>query len=292
MPDKKCDLPAMPFYIGDWKKDPAVQILNREDKMIWLELIFLMWESKERGYLTVNNKPMTTEMIAIALNLDNQTTTKRLTSFADIGLFSRRESDGAIYCRKIVNIVELSNKRKNAGKQGGNPNLVNQDLTKNGVRGYPNAETENENINEINNDFKKDSETIKDSQPTVETLAEDDEEIEGVKYFFGIFNINLDGSSEDLRKTWRRWVNRNHIRGKPIDKITATSQIKYLRTVEGGTAKIIEKINLSITNGWNGLNYESENNGKSEQKSSGATNDFLTNLCTARAVREYQNKPD
>ena len=153
-------------------------------------------------------------------------------------------------------------------------------------------ENENENINEINNDLKKDSETIKDSQPTVETLAEDDEEIEGVKYFFGIFNINLDGSSEDLRKTWRRWVNRNYIRGKPIDKITATSQIKYLRTVEGGTAKIIEKINLSITNGWNGLNYESGNNGKSEQKSSGATNDFLANLCTDRAVREYQNKPD
>src|ERR1035437_4353092 len=149
MADKKYDLPAMPFYIGDWKKDPAVQILNREDKMIWLELIFLMWESEERGYLTVNKKPMTIEMIAVALNLDNQNASKRLTSFADIGLFSIRESDGAIYCRKIVNIVELSNKRKNAGKRGGNPNLVNQDLTKNEARGYPNAETETLNENEI-----------------------------------------------------------------------------------------------------------------------------------------------
>ena len=33
MTNKKEDLPAMPFYIGDWKKDPAVSILSRENKM-------------------------------------------------------------------------------------------------------------------------------------------------------------------------------------------------------------------------------------------------------------------
>jgi hypothetical protein len=144
---KKYDLPAMPFYIGDWKKDPAIQVLSREDKMIWLELIMLMWESEERGYLTINRKPMNNEMIASALNLDNQILSKRLTSYEELGLFSRRDSDNAIYSRKIVKIVELSNKRKNAGKQGGNPNLVNQKSTKSLEAGYPNTETET--INEV-----------------------------------------------------------------------------------------------------------------------------------------------
>lgn len=150
---KKQDLPAMPFYIGDWKKDPAVQSLTREEKMIWLELLFLMWESKERGYLTVNNKPMTNIMLSIALNLDNQRLTSLLNYFDELGLYSKRDSDGAIYSRKIINIVELSEKRKNAGKQGGNPKLVNQDLTKSQASSYPNAENENENedVNEDDN---------------------------------------------------------------------------------------------------------------------------------------------
>lgn len=151
--NKKLDLPAMPFYIGDWKKDPAVQMLNREDKMIWLEMIFLMWESKERGFLTVNGKPITTEMLSVALNLDNQNLSKRLSSYEDLGLYSKRESDGAIYSRRIVKIVELSEKRKNAGNLGGNPNLLKQGLNKKKAKGLPN--TENENENEIEDEKEK-----------------------------------------------------------------------------------------------------------------------------------------
>jgi hypothetical protein len=146
--NKKKDLPAMPFYIGDWKKDPAIQVLSREDKMIWLEMIFLMWESKERGYLTVNGIPMTNEMLSTALNLDNQNLTKRLSMYEEFGLFSRRESDGAIYSRRIVKIIELSEKRKNVGLLGGNPNLVKQKLSKGKAKGKANAENENENENE------------------------------------------------------------------------------------------------------------------------------------------------
>jgi hypothetical protein len=146
--NKKKDLPAMPFYIGDWKKDPAIQVLSREDKMIWLEMIFLMWESKERGYLTVNGIPMTNEMLSTALNLDNQNLTKRLSMYEEFGLFSRRESDGAIYSRRIVKIIELSEKRKNVGLLGGNPNLVKQKLSKSKAKGKANAENENENENE------------------------------------------------------------------------------------------------------------------------------------------------
>jgi len=151
--DKKKDLPAMPFYIGDWKKDPAVQVLTREQKMIWFEMIMLMWESKERGYLTINGKPYTNEMLSTSLNLDNQRLTKTLTLFDNLGLYSKRKSDNAIYSRMIVKIIELSEKRKNAGKKGGNPKLLKQRLSKSEpkglLRGLPNAETETETEDEI-----------------------------------------------------------------------------------------------------------------------------------------------
>lgn len=121
---KKKDLPYLPFYIGDWKKDPAVQTLTLEQKMIWLELIFLMWESEERGYLTINKKPIPEETLAFMLNLDKQKLQIWLTSFESLNLFSRRETDNAIYSRKILNIINLSETRRNAGLLGGNPYLV------------------------------------------------------------------------------------------------------------------------------------------------------------------------
>ena len=140
----------MPFYIGDWNKDPALKTLSREEKMIWLEMIFLMWESKERGYLTINDKPYSIEMLASSLNLDNQKLSKTLAKFETLDLYSKREPDGAIYSRFIVKLVNLSETRKRAGKQGGSPYLLNQkenksltkSLTKSEARGLPNTEDE------------------------------------------------------------------------------------------------------------------------------------------------------
>ena len=142
---KKRDLPAMPFYIGDWKKDPAIQMLTREEKMIWLEMLFLMWESSERGYLTVNGKPIDNFGLALALNLDNHLLEVCLNKFEGFGLFSRRENDGAIFSRKIVKMEEISKKRSESGRKGGNPqlkskNLVKQKSSKSQNHAYPNAE--------------------------------------------------------------------------------------------------------------------------------------------------------
>lgn len=251
MPDKKYDLPAMPFYIGDWKKDPAVQVLSREDKMIWLELIFLMWESEERGYLTINKKPMTSEMIATALNLDNQTATKRLTSFADIGLFSKRESDGAIFCRKIVKIIELSNKRKNAGKQGGNPNLVNQRLSSSLEIGKPIPESETEN-----------------------------EVVIKIEYYLGIYNQFL---PPELQSDWCAYLDycyeRKDIR---LNKSSITQQVKFLREHLKDAKKIMRE---SIKNNWKGL-FEIKEGNNGNGKPTGAQPDELAAIVARRFSRE------
>lgn len=148
MNEKKKDLPAFPFYIGDWKKDPAIQTLTREYQMIWLDMLFLMWESTERGYLTINGKPMTSEMLQGALKLSPEKVEFCLTYFGDqLGLFSKRE-DGAIYSRKILKIIDLSKKRKISGSMGGNPVLVNQKRKFGKGGGYPNTENEIENESE------------------------------------------------------------------------------------------------------------------------------------------------
>lgn len=63
-------LPAMPIYIGDLLKDPGVQALNLEEFGFYMKLLFLMWESKERGYLIANGVPIPNRVLSYIFHVD------------------------------------------------------------------------------------------------------------------------------------------------------------------------------------------------------------------------------
>jgi len=145
---KKPNLPAMPFYIGDWKKDPAVEAMTPEDEGIYLRLCMLCWESEKRGYLQINNKPIPIELLTRMVHLDNQRLTTWLTLYQDNFCIFGLTADKIMYSKKQVDILELSEKRKIAGKKGGNPVLKRKKeirLTKGKPIGKPNTKDESEN---------------------------------------------------------------------------------------------------------------------------------------------------
>lgn len=123
-------MPAFQFYPADWRKDPGVQALDYFTRGVWFEMLCLMHESEERGVLMLNGRPMPEEALAQLIHLDNQILTKALTKILDFGVASRREQDGAILCRRMVRDDKVCRVRRECGKQGGNPNLVNQNSTK------------------------------------------------------------------------------------------------------------------------------------------------------------------
>ena len=86
----------------------------------------MMHDSDERGVLLVNGAPMPDAVIARRLGLDNQSANQILTTLLDFGVASRRESDGALFCRRMVKDENLRRVRTAAGKKGGNPLLLNQ----------------------------------------------------------------------------------------------------------------------------------------------------------------------
>jgi hypothetical protein len=53
---KKNDLPAMMFYVGDWRKAPEIRALPLDARALWFEMLCLMWEMPRRGYLSINGK--------------------------------------------------------------------------------------------------------------------------------------------------------------------------------------------------------------------------------------------
>jgi hypothetical protein len=122
-------LPAFQFYPADWRKDPGVQSLGYFERGVWFEILCLMHESQQRGKLLLNGRPMPDEALARLLGLDKQLLTKTLTTLLDYGVASRDEQ-GALISRRMVKDEELRQIRTEAGKKGGNPNLVNQNSTK------------------------------------------------------------------------------------------------------------------------------------------------------------------
>jgi hypothetical protein len=124
---KKYDLPAMPWYVGDWLKCPEVRALPPDYRGLWFDLICYMWESTERGVMIKpNGQPYSDNDIIRMVGLDNQNTGIWLTSLLDNGVCDRRD-DGAIYSKRMVRDEEIRKIRREVGLKGGNPKLlVNQ----------------------------------------------------------------------------------------------------------------------------------------------------------------------
>lgn len=123
--------PSFQFYPGDWKRDAGVQSLSFEERGVWFEMMLLMFESAERGKLVFGSgTPMPEDAVARSLGLDRQRYVQILRKLLDYGVASKDEKTGIIFCRRMVRDAELSKKRAECGKLGGNPNLLNQNSSK------------------------------------------------------------------------------------------------------------------------------------------------------------------
>ncbi len=123
--------PSFQFYPGDWKRDAGVQSLSFEERGVWFEMMLLMFESAERGKLVFGTgTPMPEDAVARSLGLDRQRYVQILRKLLDYGVASKDEKTGIIFCRRMVRDAELSKKRAECGKLGGNPNLLNQNSSK------------------------------------------------------------------------------------------------------------------------------------------------------------------
>ena len=116
----KTNLPAMPFYVGDWLKCPEVKVLQPDVRGLWFDMICYMWESVERGVMVKpNHHPYSKEEIIRMIGLDCSNSGNWLNVLIDNGVCSIRESDGAIYSRRMVRDEDIRHKRSRAGTKGG-----------------------------------------------------------------------------------------------------------------------------------------------------------------------------
>ncbi len=149
----KLNLPAMPFYVGDWLKCPEVRSLPLDYRALWFDLLCYMWESTERGVMVKpNGKPYTNDEIVRMVGLDNQNSGIWLTCLLSSGVCSCREIDGAIFSRRMVRDEKIRLIRRETGSKGGNPKLIKSDLDKYIVKDDVILFTEDEKENEKENE--------------------------------------------------------------------------------------------------------------------------------------------
>jgi len=216
-------LPAFQFYPADWRKDTAVQALDYHHRGIWFEMICLMHESSERGVLLLNGHPMPEDVLARLLGLDKQTMSDALTKILCYGVARRREYDGAIYSHRMVKDENLIQIRRESGKKGGNPVLLNQNLT---TLVNQNPTPSSSSSSSLNNSKKS-----REIAPVV-------------------FPIALD--TPEFRQAWEDYC--EYRRTSRYAKLKPKSVESQLSTMSAwGHADAIESIRATIRNGWQGL---------------------------------------
>ena len=102
--------PAFQFYPADWLRDPALRSVSLAARGLWADMLCIMWDCPERGVLAVGGSPISAKTLASMVGFRTDFVEK-LTRELDLsGVFSRRESDGAIYSRRMYR-EELQRKK-------------------------------------------------------------------------------------------------------------------------------------------------------------------------------------
>ena len=112
-------LPALQFYVGDWRKDPGVQALDFETRGVWFELLLIMHGCAERGKLLLNGKAMPEDAVAQLLGLSLEKTKQILSKLLAYGVASIDEVTGAICNRRMVRDESIRKTKAESGRLGG-----------------------------------------------------------------------------------------------------------------------------------------------------------------------------
>lgn len=140
-------LPWFPFKPSSWRGDPGIRALNFEERGIWFEMLLLMHESEEYGYLSLNGKAIPYGLLAKMIGIDENKFMTVLQRLLDLGVCKKEPDKPALETKELDNdkgqvisedkgrvIGRLYNRRmvidnrtrleavKN-GRNGGNPNF-------------------------------------------------------------------------------------------------------------------------------------------------------------------------
>lgn len=118
-------LPAFQFYPSDWQNDLNLQLCSLGARGLWIELLCLMHHSEEYGHLLINGTVPDLKTIAKLTRTSLKTVSKVFTELTVTGVL-RFTDEQVPYSKRMVEDAKIRATRRECGKLGGNPVLLNQ----------------------------------------------------------------------------------------------------------------------------------------------------------------------
>lgn len=118
-------IPSFQFYPADWLNDLKLQTCSMTAQGVLINLMCLMHQSEKYGYLIINGSKPDHKTIIKLLRTHHKTFIKCLNELLLCGAL-KEDENGVLYCKRMVKDHDLREKRRAAGRLGGNPNLLNQ----------------------------------------------------------------------------------------------------------------------------------------------------------------------
>ena len=103
-------LPHQQWYWRDWFGDQEVRLLSPVERCVWFEMLGMMWQSSDRGYLLIGGKKPTLQMIAKKIGVTEEEFCNALESMRSLNIFSETE-DGVFFSRRILRDLKKSEAR-------------------------------------------------------------------------------------------------------------------------------------------------------------------------------------
>lgn len=254
-------LPAMQWYPGDWRKDPAVQAADVATRGIWFELINIMWDAPERGIIRGSHDQIarlvgcSVDQLKEGLEEIDKLGIGKVVTFGSNKVTVKNRRMVREEKARICNANRQQNYRKRKGNNGSNGPVAppsSSSLSSSSSTAVKDTPPKGPPDGGDPDDGKPKPKRIK--KPTEDQLMKMVKDpLNGVpKFMF----------------SWQDWIRHRKEIGHPLTDSTAGKQLKMLANwedrAEGYASDVIDHC---ITQGWQGL---FEPNGKKTLVSDGS----------------------
>lgn len=120
--------PSIQFYYKDWLEDQKLKRASKKAKGVWMDLIANSCGMPVPGVFADGNDgktPLKRREINALLTGNRRENREGIAELIRRGILKQR-NDGAFYVKRVYEDMRLRRIRQEAGRKGGNPNLVNQ----------------------------------------------------------------------------------------------------------------------------------------------------------------------
>lgn len=122
-------IPSLQFYPADWLGDLNLRVCSDGARGAWIDLLCVMHKSEKYGYLVqkVDRKwiNLSSKMVQKLTGMSQKKVEKYIEELTKNNVL-KYDEEGLMYCKRLVKDHALRKIRSEAGKLGGNPDLLNQ----------------------------------------------------------------------------------------------------------------------------------------------------------------------